>query len=155
MPPCAGTHKQLSQYVPIRSAPTKAENNVYTWQKSWRLRAIVVAVILSVFALLGSLGASEEAEVKKFTFVNVIFDGTKIWLPSSLIVYQGDTVELTLINKLDEPHGFELEAFGIEAVVQPKSKTTVQFTPEKAGLYSYICQMHMPHVGGQLLVLDK
>jgi heme/copper-type cytochrome/quinol oxidase subunit 2 len=131
------------------------ENNVYAWQKSRRLQAIVVAVALSVFALLRPVGAAEDTDAKKFTLVNVIFDGTKIWLPSSLIVYRGETVELTLINKLDEPHGFMMEAFGIEAVVQPKSKTTVQFTPDKAGLHTYICQLHPPHIGGQILVLDK
>jgi nitrosocyanin len=94
-------------------------------------------------------------EARKFTLVNVIFDGTKIWLPSSLMVNQGDAVELTLINKLDEPHGFQIAAFGIEEVVQPKAQTTVKFTATKPGIIPFICQMHAPHIGGQILVVEK
>jgi len=94
-------------------------------------------------------------EPKKFTLINVLLDGTKIWLPSSIIVQEGDAVELTLVNKLDEPHGFAIKAFDIEQVVQPKSEMTVKFTAAKAGAYSYICQLHPPHLGGQILVLSQ
>jgi FtsP/CotA-like multicopper oxidase with cupredoxin domain len=95
------------------------------------------------------------AESQKFTLINVLLDGTKIWLPSSVIVQQGDAVELTLINKLDEPHGFKIAAFGVEEVVQPKAQTVVKFTASQVGPQSYICHIHPPHVGGQLLVLSK
>ena len=133
----------------------ETETHVYTCQKSRRLQAIIVTVGLSVCALLGPVAAAEDADVKKFTLINVLLDGAKVWLPSSVIVKQGETVELTLDNKLDAPHGFKIEALGIETVVQPKSKTTVQFTPDQAGIYPYFCQMHPPHIGGQLLVLDQ
>ena len=110
-------------------------------------------VLLAGLILAGTHVAT--AEPKKFTLINVLLDGTKIWLPSNLIVQQGDEVELTLINKLDEPHGFQITDFGIEEVVQPKAQTTVKFTADKSGVHSYICQMHPPHVGGQMLVLNK
>jgi heme/copper-type cytochrome/quinol oxidase subunit 2 len=77
--------------------------------------------------ILGT-GFAAADEPKKFTLINVLLDGTKIWLPSSIIVQEGDAVELTLVNKLDDPHGFEIKAFGIEQVVQPKSEMTVKFT---------------------------
>jgi heme/copper-type cytochrome/quinol oxidase subunit 2 len=112
------------------------------------LAGLLVTLILST-------GLAAADEPKKFTLINVLLDGTKIWLPSSIMVQQGDEVELTLINTLDEPHGFELKAFGIEQVVQPKAQMTVKFTAAKAGAYSYICQMHPPHLGGQILVLNK
>ena len=105
--------------------------------------------------LMLSTGLAAADEPKKFTLINVLLDGTKIWLPSSIMVQQGDEVELTLINKLEDPHGFEIKAFGIEQVVQPKSQMTVKFTASQAGAYSYICQMHPPHLGGQILVLNK
>jgi nitrosocyanin len=95
------------------------------------------------------------AESKKFTLVNVVLDGTKIWLPSSLMVYQGEEVELTLINKLDDPHGFKIADVGVEEVVQPKAQMTVKFTASQPGAYSYICHLHPPHLGGQILVLSK
>jgi nitrosocyanin len=113
---------------------------------------LAVAVLFLTLVALGSHAAA--GEVRKFTLINVIFDGTKIWLPSSLIVRQGDTVELTLINKLDAPHGFEIADFGIEEVVQPKAKVTLRFTATKSGIHSYVCQIHPPHIGGQILVLS-
>jgi len=115
--------------------------------RSWL--GVWIAIVLIVPALVTA------AEPKKFTLINVLLDGTKIWLPSSLMVQEGQEIELTLINKLDEPHGFEIKAFGIEEVVQPKAEKIVKFTASKAGAHSYICQMHPAHLGGNILVLSK
>lgn len=109
---------------------------------------------LTAFLAFG-VGTALAAEPKKFTLINVLLEGTKVWLPSSVIIQEGDEVELTLSNKLDEPHGFKIEAFGIEEVVQPKAQTTVKFTASKAGVQNFTCQMHPAHVGGQMLVLSK
>ena len=112
-----------------------------------------IVVLLPVLMLGAEYAAATEP--KKFTLINVVLDGTKIWLPSSLMVHQGDAVELTLINKLDDPHGFKIEDFGIEEVVQPKAQMTVKFTASQTGAHSYICQLHPPHLGGNILVLSK
>ena len=119
----------------------------------WR-RPLGWFVVLLTVLLLGA-GSAPAAEPQKFTLINVVLDGTKIWLPSSLMVHQGDEVELTLINKLDDPHGFKIEDFGIEEVVPPKAQMTVQFTASQPGVHSYICHIHPPHIGGQILVLSK
>ena len=111
-------------------------------------------VVLLLVLLLGA-GDAAAAEPKQFTVITVVLDGTKIWLPSSLMVHQGDAVELTLINKLDEPHGFKIAEVGIEEVVQPKAQTTGKFTASQPGVYSYLCHLHPPHIGGQMLVLSK
>lgn len=121
---------------------------------SWR-RIHSAWLGVSLAALVLGVGAGMATEPKKFTLVNVLLNDTKIWLPSNVIVQEGDEVELTLINKLDEPHGFQIAAFGIEEVVQPKAQTTVKFTASQTGAQPYICQMHPPHVGGQILVLRK
>jgi nitrosocyanin len=117
-----------------------------------RLGGLVAGGLLLMLGLTGSV---EAQETKKFTLINVLLDGTKIWLPSSLMLQQGDAVELTVVNKLDEPHGFKIEAFGVEEVVQPKAQTTVKFTATKLGSHAFVCQMHPPHIGGQILVLQK
>lgn len=118
------------------------------------LLGLVVTVCL-LLVLIAHVGSSEAAESKKLTLINVALDGAKIWLPSSVIVRAGDEVELKLINKLDLPHGFKIAAFGIETVLQPKSETTVRFTATKSGLHPFICQLHVAHVGGQILVLEQ
>ena len=112
-------------------------------------------IALLLLVLMAQLGTTDAADAKKFTVINVLLDGTKVWLPSSLAVQEGDEVELTLMNKLDEPHGFKIAEFGIEEVVQAKGQSTVKFTAAKAGVYPFICHMHLPHIGGQLLVLSK
>jgi nitrosocyanin len=115
---------------------------------------VLVAVTLFL-GLAHQVSLAEAGKAEKFTLINVIFDGTKIWLPSTLIVHEGDTVELVLVNKLDAPHGFKIADFGVEVVVQPKAKATVRFAATKAGLHPFVCHLHPPHIGGQILVLEK
>jgi plastocyanin len=120
----------------------------------WWSRHLGGLVVLLTVLMFGA-GYAAAAEPKKFTLINVVLDGTKIWLPSSVMVYQGEVVELTLINKLDDPHGFQIEAFAVEEVVQPQAQMTVKFTASQPGAHSYICHIHPPHLGGQILVLSK
>ena len=122
---------------------------IHGWSR--RLGWLVVFLTLLI---LGA-GAATAAAPKKFTLITVVLDGTKIWLSSSLMVHQGDEVELTLINTLEDPHGLKIEEVGIEEVVQPKAQMTVRFTASQPGVYSYICHLHPPHIGGQIFVLSK
>ena len=48
----------------------------------------MIVLGLALALPLGAIAA--EAESKKFTLISVIFDGTKVWLPSTLIVHEGD-----------------------------------------------------------------
>ncbi len=113
----------------------------------------MIVLGLALALPLGAIAA--EAESKKFTLISVIFDGTKVWLPSTLIVHEGDQVGLTLINKLDAPHGFKIAGLGIDAVLQPLAKTTMWFTARTVGVHPFICHLHPPHIGGQIMVLAK
>jgi len=119
------------------------------------LRPIVLGMFILMVGLAIRMGPAMADETKKFTLVNVEIDKTKIWLPSSITVYEGDEVEITLDNKLAAPHGFKLAAYDIEVEVPSLNKRTVHFTANKAGIYPFICQLHAPHVGGQLVVLSK
>ncbi len=118
-------------------------------------RIVVGMMVLVATLLLVATGPTEAVGRKKFTLINVLFDGTKIWLPGSIIVHEGDEVELTLINKLDAPHGFKIDVFGIESVVGANSKSTVTFKAKMPGVHTYVCQLHPAHVGGQIHVLAK
>ena len=120
-----------------------------------RKYVLKLLLLIAAVILLSFYGGRASAEAKQFTLINVLLEDTKIWLPSSVIVQEGDEVELTLINKLDAPHGFYIKAFGIEEVVQPLATITVRFTASKAGVYNFTCQMHPPHLGGQILVLSR
>lgn len=93
--------------------------------------------------------------VRKFTVVNVLYEGSKMFVPSMLIVEKGEKVQIKIINKIpgDPPnHGFSIPAFGVEEVVNSGESKTVEFTADKAGLFEVKCQLHPAHVHAQLLV---
>jgi len=118
-------------------------------------RMLIGMILLIMAIMVGAISPAEAVGPKKFTLINVHFDGTNLWLPGNLIVYQGDEVELTLINKLDVPHGFKIDVFGIESVIAAKSKSTVTFTAKTVGVHPYTCQLHPLHIGGQIYVIAK
>lgn len=105
---------------------------------------------------IGSIGTQPAAAAEvKLTVVNVeTAQGVKIWVPESIVAKKGDKVELRLINKLDAEHGYKIAAYGIEKVVPAQSAETLTFTADKAGIFPISCQLHPPHVAGQLVVLE-
>lgn len=89
------------------------------------------------------------------TVVNIVTaQDVKIWIPESIFAKKGDVVQLRLVNKLDQEHGYRIAAFGVETVVAGDSAETVTFTADKSGIFPISCQLHPPHVAGQLVVLD-
>lgn len=62
------------------------------------------------------------------------------WSPSSIVVKKGKPVKLTIIT-LDVPHGLFIPEFGINKEVKPGAPAVVEFTPEKAGSFSFICNV--------------
>src|SRR5262249_19409030 len=102
--------------------------------------------------------AAAEPGTEKFTLVSVLIGDTKFWLPSTIVVHQGDKVVLTLKNEVmtgDDKHGFSIPAFNITEVVTRGKPVTVNFVVDKVGVFPYICQLHRAHVGGQLIVEPK
>lgn len=99
--------------------------------------------------------AAAPADVTQ-TLVSVEIEGSKFWLPGTLVVKKGQTVRLTLINKVpSDPnqHGFAIPAVGVAEVVNRGETKTVTFTADKEGIFPMVCQLHPAHVGGQLVVL--
>jgi heme/copper-type cytochrome/quinol oxidase subunit 2 len=98
------------------------------------------------------VGAGE----KKFTLASELLGDTKFWLPSTIVVQQGDKVTLNLKNEVpgaSVTHGFELPGFNIsEVVTRGEKPKVVHFTADKPGIYPYYCQLHPGHIGGQLIV---
>jgi plastocyanin len=102
-------------------------------------------------------GSSEAAPgEKKFTLASEQIGDTKFWLPSTIVVQQGDKVTLNLKNEVPGTavtHGFELPAYNVsEVVTRGEKPKVVHFTADKPGVYPYYCQLHGAHVGGQLVV---
>jgi nitrosocyanin len=116
------------------------------------MRTLVLGFLLGGLTLVAAHDA--QAGEIKMTIVNVeTGQGVKIWTPESITAKKGDTVTLTLINKLDAEHGFEIDAVKVKEVVGPQKTATVTFKADKAGIFPIKCQLHPPHVAGQLVVL--
>jgi len=105
-------------------------------------------------------GSSEVATgEKKFTLTSELIGDTKFWIPSTIVVEQGDKVTLNLKNEVpgtSVTHGFELPAYNVsEIVTRGEKPKVVHFTADKIGIFPYYCQLHGAHVGGQLIVEPK
>lgn len=102
--------------------------------------------------------AAPQPGVQKFTIVAVQIGTTKFWLPSTIIVHQGEKVVLTLKNDIpgaEDRHGFSIPGYNITDVIKRGEPKTVSFVASRAGTFPYICQLHAAHVGGQLIVEPK
>jgi len=122
------------------------------WRTSTSVFLGVVALGAVAFVLPASAGSPDE-----FTVVNIEYEGTKVFVPSTLVVHKGDTVKIKVINNIkSEPpnHGFAIPDFKIEEVVNRGETKTVEFTADKVGVFDIQCQLHPAHVHGQLIVLQ-
>ena len=116
----------------------------------------VVTLSLALAALGAPARAQGPAAVSQ-TIVNVEYEGTKLWLPGTLVVKKGSKVTLKLINNVPsdpKEHGFAIPAYNIAETVVRGEPKTVEFTADKAGIFPIICHLHPAHVGGQLVVLE-
>ena len=137
----------------------------------------VVFLAVSSLILAGGLASSEElkaapaatgapaqiekkaeaASEKAFTVVAIEYEGSKVWVPGTLIVKKSDKVKINLINNIkSEPntHGYAIDAYGIKEVIARGEPKSVTFTADKTGIFTIYCQLHPKHIGGQLLVLE-
>ncbi|HZP42281.1 MAG TPA: cupredoxin domain-containing protein [Candidatus Binatia bacterium] len=127
---------------------------------------MLVALLPLALALLGLPRATLAAEklhaaaaapaTMTFTVVNVEYEGTKMWVPGTIVVKKGTKVALKLVNNVpSDPnqHGFAIPAYEIAEIVNRGEPKSVEFTANKVGVFPIICQLHPGHVGGELVVV--
>jgi len=86
-----------------------------------------------------------------------ILNGKEVWgfNPSSITVYQGDTVDIVLYNPSSDPHTWTLDGMDVNVPVDAQAKADVHFTASEVGLFQFNCEVgeHFPFMTGQLTVL--
>jgi nitrosocyanin len=122
-----------------------------------RFAALLAAGL--TLATMGGVRAEDKAARGKvaLTIVNVEYEGTKVWVPSTIVAKKGDKITLKLVNNVpSDPsqHGFAVPDYKIAEIVDRGQPKTVEFTVDRAGIFPIICQLHPAHVGGQLVVLE-
>jgi plastocyanin len=111
--------------------------------------------VLGVSLLLGVAIGAQAAE-RSFTVVNIEYEGSKVFVPATLVVHQGDHVKIKVVNNIkSDPnqHGFAIPDYKIEKVVTRGESQEVEFDANEAGIFPIKCQLHPAHVGGELVVL--
>ena len=117
----------------------------------------MIPVVLATLPYLASPAVAQTPMAVAQTMVNVEYEGTKIWLPGTLVVKKGTKVTLKLVNNVPadpKEHGFAIPAYNIAETVVRGEPKTVEFTADKAGIFPITCHLHPAHVGGQLVVLE-
>jgi len=59
---------------------------------------------------------------------------------STITVNEGDRVKLN-IKSIDVTYGFTISEFGVSKTLSPGQTTTVEFTANKAGMYTFFCSV--------------
>ena len=113
------------------------------------LRSVLVST--SIFISITSVPLAEAA-TDIITLTNKLENGKKVWLPATATVKAGDKVEITLVNTLADPHGFEIKELSQKVVVGPKETKKISFEATKSGTFKFDCQLHPAHIGGELIV---
>jgi cytochrome c oxidase subunit II len=90
--------------------------------------AVAVFMVLTAFAV--------QAEEPVRTIDIVLQKGQ--YNPSQIEVQKGEKIRLQL-TATDVTHGFAIDELGIAREVSPGPPTIVEFTPTKAGTFSYYC----------------
>jgi nitrosocyanin len=118
-----------------------------------------VGMLVATVGLVG-LAAAQGAPAgakTSLTVVNIEYEGTKVWVPTTIVVKKGTPVSLKLINNVpSDPnqHGFAIPDYKVAEVVNRGEPKTVEFKADRAGIFPIICQLHPAHIGGQLVVLE-
>ncbi len=93
--------------------------------------------------VFGPKGVLKDKEVYGFT-------------PDTIIVYQGDKVNLTAVNpQPDDRHTFTLREYKIDLNLPPNTSAKTSFVASKVGIFPFFCDIgeHMPYMYGTLVVL--
>ena len=78
-----------------------------------------------------------------------------VWLPSQIIVNEGDEVTLDFVGINGASHATTIAAFGQTFTVKRGQATRVTFKADKVGIFGIVCSTHEPSMSGELIVMPK
>lgn len=77
------------------------------------------------------------------------------WLPSEIVVAEGDNVTLEILGINGASHPSVIEGYDIEFDVRRGELTTVNFDADTPGVFRIHCEVHAPAMTGTLIVLPR
>ena len=89
---------------------------------------------LGIVAAAATIGMAQAPKVIKMTVKKFEYSVKEITLKKGMPV----VIEIT---SEDRVHGFSLPAFGARSEVVPGQPTRISFTPDKVGVFEYLCDV--------------
>lgn len=80
---------------------------------------------------------------------------TYMFMPSQVIVNEGDEVTLEYVGVNGAEHPGRIEGYDVDFTVKRGQVTLVTFTADKAGVFQIHCPVHHPSMRGELIVLPR
>jgi plastocyanin len=88
-----------------------------------------------------------------------LLDGKEVFAfyPSTLVVYQGETIQIALTNASADDHTFTAPDLDVNVSIKEQSSATTSFVASKPGVFTFVCSVpeHTPYMRGEILVLPR
>lgn len=78
-----------------------------------------------------------------------------VWMPSQIVVNEGDDVTLEFVGINGAVHPGTITGYNIPINVMRGQVTKVTFKADKAGVFPIECPVHHPSMRGELVVLPR
>ncbi|MFI5235582.1 MAG: cupredoxin domain-containing protein [Gemmatimonadales bacterium] len=84
-----------------------------------------------------------------------VLEGREVYafVPNTITIVAGDTLQLTFINPEDDPHSFVLD--GLAVPLPPQQRVHATWIAPHPGIFPFVCSVpsHLPMMAGQVIVL--
>ncbi len=118
--------------------------------RSSRRPVALVSLALAAATLLAGCGSEETDHLKAD---DGPVEGGNAITPAKLTAHEGREVEIAVTNTAkDKQHGFKIDDFDVEEVIDQGKTTTVKFKADKAGTFKVYCHLHPTHKPAELVV---
>ena len=78
-----------------------------------------------------------------------------VWMPSQLIVNQGDEVTIEFVGINGAAHPTEIRGIGKAFTLKRGQAVRLDFKADKPGIYPVICSTHQPSMRAEIVVLPR
>jgi cytochrome c oxidase subunit 2 len=92
-------------------------------------RSLFVVAFLAAAPGIAHAGQTQVVHIRAHMFA---------YSPDEIVVKKGVPVTLELMS-IDRVHGFNLPDFHIRTTIEPWVSTTITFTPDKVGRFTFAC----------------
>jgi hypothetical protein len=127
------------------------------------LRSLALLAALSAAGCATSMerhemhhAAGYSSDVSSVQVLSALVGGKNVFIPSTIVVTDGGPRALSVYNATEMPHGFAIQALGIEKVIPPGEEVAIELPPLQGGQVLRVhCHMHPPHRSATLVVLPS